>query len=171
MAGTPSTEGPAALGSQLPVPVHEWGGSGPVTTASATPPPAEIAAPATPRPLQRLQLPVLAAAGTTSSTWADPAAAALSTGLATRDADGSVVFRTPEYLYPSAPAAPEPVQRQPAADAAAPVPPAAVAGAGAGDIEHVEELAKRVYDRISERLKSELRLDRERSGRLTDLSR
>jgi hypothetical protein len=35
----------------------------------------------------------------------------------------------------------------------------------------VEELAKRVYDRVSERLKSELRLDRERSGRLTDLSR
>jgi hypothetical protein len=35
----------------------------------------------------------------------------------------------------------------------------------------LEELAKGLYDTIRDRLKAELRLDRERLGRVTDLAR
>lgn len=104
-------------------------------------------------------------AGPPAPAWVDPASAAVASGLATRAPDGSVVFTTPSD---------EPtVQRQ--AEAAGPPPPAPSTGAapagGAQTNDQVDELAKRVYDTIRQRLKAELRLDRERSGRLTDLSR
>jgi hypothetical protein len=37
--------------------------------------------------------------------------------------------------------------------------------------EQLEELAKGLYDKIRDRLKAELRVDRERYGRVTDLAR
>jgi hypothetical protein len=108
----------------------------------------------------------------------DPAAAAVASGLATRAPDGSVVFTAPSE-QPQGTVA---VQRQdeaPPTSTAAPQAPAPAAAAGAADApagaaqsnDQVDELAKRVYDTIRQRLKVELRLDRERSGRLTDLAR
>jgi hypothetical protein len=49
---------------------------------------------------------------------------------------------------------------------------AAAAAVGAAmPSEQLEELAKGLYDKIRDRLKAELRLDRERWGRVTDLAR
>jgi hypothetical protein len=48
---------------------------------------------------------------------------------------------------------------------------AASALGGAMGSEQLEELAKGLYDKIRQRLKAELRLDRERYGRVTDLAR
>jgi hypothetical protein len=58
------------------------------------------------------------------------------------------------------------VQRAPAGGGAT-SPPAA----SHEDNEKLEQLAKQLYDKIRERLKAELRLDRERWGRVTDLAR
>ena len=57
-----------------------------------------------------------------------------------------------------------------AAAAGTPASPPGPAG-GAEDNEKLEQLAKQLYDKIRDRLKAELRLDRERWGRVTDLSR
>jgi hypothetical protein len=89
----------------------------------------------------------------------DPRSTALASGAARLDRDGSVVFRPP----------PGPAQRAPEEPTAPPPTawePSAAAGAPAGDL---DELARRLYERIRLRLKVELRLDRERSGHLTDL--
>jgi hypothetical protein len=130
-------------------------------------------------------------AATTATPWADPARAAVASGVATMAADGSVVFAAPagyhsEFAAPSAEtttvlqrqagdeaaAAPPAPAAPPPAPAAAPAAPAAAGGAPGGQTnEQLEELAKHLYDKIRERLKIELRLDRERSGRLTDMSR
>lgn len=150
------------------------------TPAPAPSPPAAVQR-ATFRPspvpeVQRLELPLHTPAPTTTPApaWVDPAAAAVASGLATRAPDGSVVFTAP----PDDPATAT-VQRQGEATATsapttAPAPAAAAGGTPAGGAQsndQVDELAKRVYDTIRQRLKAELRLDRERSGRLTDLSR
>jgi hypothetical protein len=94
---------------------------------------------------------------------------------------------SPQPLVMSAPAAVAPisvaVQRVDEAPAAEPPPPAepapaaapeaaappvpAQAAAGGGD---PEELVKKLFDPLLRRLKTELRLDRERHGRLTDLT-
>lgn len=94
---------------------------------------------------------------------------------------------SPQPLVMSAPAAVSPisvaVQRVDEAPAAEPPPPAepapaaapeaaappvpAPAAAGGGD---PEELVKKLFDPLLRRLKTELRLDRERHGRLTDLT-
>jgi hypothetical protein len=99
-----------------------------------------------------------------------PLAAALSSGLARQEPDGSVAF-APESAAP--PPAGTPVQ--PATGA----PVASVAGGGGGGLaavdirslttEQLEELSRRLYDKIRDRLKAELRIDRERRGRVTDL--
>lgn len=143
-----------------------------------TPEPAIARSPAPPRTAQRIELSVPSPAPTPAPAWSDPAAAALASGAATLAADGSVVFKTPASIYPRESASTQTAQRQrdtmpaPASDPGAPTQAApATVATSAHDHGDVEELAKRVYDRISERLKSELRLDRERSGRLTDLSR
>ena len=128
--------------------------------------------PSSPRPSRST------AATARSMSFGDPAAAALSTGLATLDPDGSVVFQTPPVPagepVPSATASYSGPQRAPE-DAAPPAPTAAgpVAGGAPGgqSNEQLEELAKNLYDKIRERLKAELRLDRERCGRITDLAR
>jgi hypothetical protein len=124
-------------------------------------------------------------AGSRPPLEADPAAAALRAGVATLDPDGALVF-TP----PSAPAGPPPVQRagsgpppaeagppdagapgptavEAAAAPAAPPPPG-TATAVAPDL---DDLARRLYDRIRARLRAELRLDLERAGMLTRLGR
>jgi hypothetical protein len=103
----------------------------------------------------------------------DPRSTALASGAASLDEDGAVVFAPPAgeppQLSPSgADTAPAP-QRAPIAppvDPAPAVPAAAPGGAPGADL---DELARRLYDRIRLRLRTELRLDRERSGQLTDL--
>ena len=125
---------------------------------------------------QRLEMPASSTpARPPAPAWADPAAAAVASGLAVRAPDGSVVFTAPPEDSTDTVA----LQRQGDASAAPPpaaAPAAPVAGgpapAGAAQTnDQVDELAKRVYDTVRQRLKAELRLDRERSGRLTDLSR
>jgi len=115
----------------------------------------------------------------------DPRAAALATGLASLDADGAVVFRSPPPSSATAPAphgsgGPGP-QRAPEAPEApaslptevAPAISATATGSAAANPsnEQLEELAKKLYDKLRERLRAELRFDRERCGRLTDLAR
>ena len=69
-------------------------------------------------------------------------------------------------------AAPPPVAGPPAAAGAAPLTPPGGSGPGAAATpEQLDELARRLYDKIRYRLKAELRLDRERAGLLTDLRR
>jgi hypothetical protein len=116
----------------------------------------------------------------------DPVAAALSTGLAVMDSDGAVVFpglAAPGTAPSTAPGTAPPVQRvaeaEPAASEPMPAtstaPPADTAAGGgtpkAGAVPinpaELDELAKRLYDRIRNRLKAELRLDRERAGLAT----
>ena len=118
-----------------------------------------------------------------------PAAVAVARGLATLEPDGSVVFapppddvgatsavaassasfvqRVPEALS-AAPAAPSPPAAEPGPAVPA-LPSPAAAGAGL-DNEQLDQLAKQLWDRVRERLRAELRLDRERSGRVTDLA-
>jgi hypothetical protein len=55
--------------------------------------------------------------------------------------------------------------------APAPTPVPAPAPPAAPTAEELEELAKQLYDKIRAQLRAELRLDRERYGRVTDLAR
>jgi 3-oxoacyl-ACP reductase-like protein len=57
-----------------------------------------------------------------------------------------------------------------AADAAAPAAPSPAGGAAAAGPD-LDDLARKLYDRLRGRLAAELRLDRERIGSLTDLRR
>jgi hypothetical protein len=57
----------------------------------------------------------------------------------------------------------------PAAESAPAAAPAAGAEAVAQSEQHMDELAGKLYDRIRTRLRSELLVDRERAGFLTDL--
>ncbi len=98
-------------------------------------------------------------------------AVAVSSGIGRLAADGAIIFNAPAAEVAA------PVQRQaegpsasPAA-AAAPAAPAPAGDASSHDNEKLEQLAKQLYDKIRERLKAELRLDRERWGRVTDLTR
>jgi len=76
-----------------------------------------------------------------------------------RPAEVPIVQREPE---PPAPAPePAPVTEAPAPAAQAPPPPAAPQP-------ETEELVKKLFDPLLRRLKTELRLDRERRGALTD---
>ena len=128
--------------------------------------------------VQRAATPVSAGAG------GDPRTAALSTGLAAVDRDGAIVFPgLAAHIAPmSETATAPPIQRQaasptaeaPAASpepAAATTPAAATPPAAGGKPAELDELAKKLYERIRTRLKAELRLDRERAGLLTDLGR
>ncbi len=120
----------------------------------------------------------------------DPGAAAIAAGVAQGAADGSFVFAPPRgeaggssdaevtgfagsassvQRAPESAAAPD---AQPAPEAAAAPTSAPSAGATPhDDNDKLEQLAKQLYDKIRDRLKAELRLDRERWGRVTDLSR
>jgi hypothetical protein len=53
--------------------------------------------------------------------------------------------------------------------AAGGAPPGGAAAGAAGGAANPEELVKKLYDPLLRRLKTELRLDRERRGMLTDL--
>ncbi|HEY8791126.1 MAG TPA: hypothetical protein VIM10_18615 [Actinopolymorphaceae bacterium] len=71
----------------------------------------------------------------------------------------------------TAPAATNPVaSATTAADAAAPAAPSPAGGAAAAGPD-LDDLARKLYDRLRGRLAAELRLDRERIGSLTDLRR
>jgi hypothetical protein len=137
-------------------------------------------------------------------------AAAVAAGVATRAADGSLVFAPPvtgpghpsaEAVSPGTPATPLPTAGPTAApplpdppspgtrDAPAtvdgttvggsavggsavgtPAPATGAPGSGtAGAPADLDELARRLFDPLSARLRAELRLDRERAGVHTDL--
>jgi hypothetical protein len=79
--------------------------------------------------------------------------------------DGVVVFRAPDVdAEPSGDATPSPPVPSVAVPAAAPVP----ASTGGVDMKQLDALAHAVYGRVSDRIKAELRLDRERAGRLVE---
>ena len=123
--------------------------------------------------------------------FADPGAIAVSSGLAHREPDGSVVFDLGPAPVPPALLPPKNVQRQDAsgsADAPEPSPgseppvattppPSVQAAATPPATGHVpapaspplDELARQLFGPLSAQLKAELRLDRERAGLLTDL--
>ena len=151
-------------------PEGAWGGDAPANALvagprRAGPVPARPADPGRPSVTQRAASPApqpLAGA-------AHPGEAALATGLATLEPGGDVVFATP-------PTTPTPsVQRAAeAGPAPAPVPTPAPAPTAeqptpaAPTNDQLDELAKDLYAKIRDQLKAELRLDRERCGRVTD---
>lgn len=106
----------------------------------------------------------------------DPGAAAVAAGIARADGPGSVVFDPPPGSDPRASAGEPSVQRQ---DDAAPATPssAVVASAAAPPPTpgtpalDLDDLARRLIEPLSARLKTELWLDRERAGIVTDLRR
>src|SRR6266536_2269893 len=106
----------------------------------------------------------------------DPGDVAVAAGIATRDADGAVVFAPP----PAPPAA-LPVQRQeqsrppaaaappPPATPATPAPPTvAVAPSVPAPAPDLAGMADELYERIERRLRTDLFLERERRGALAD---
>ncbi len=105
---------------------------------------------------------------------ASPAHAAVAAGVARQDADGSVVFAPPvgsDYAAPTVQRELEPNQDEGRrADVQAPTPPAGAAPSPlAGlDTADLEDLARRLFDPLAARLRTELWLDRERAGFLTD---
>jgi len=107
----------------------------------------------------------------------EPATAAVAAGVASADGPNSVVFDPP-------PGSPAPVQRDgedsadvgvpaavsdPAPVAAAPATAASAPSAAAPP--DLDDLARRLFEPLSARLKTELWLDRERAGHLTDVRR
>lgn len=81
---------------------------------------------------------------------------------------------TPRQLLPQAAASAStassaPAGGQPSADATSGSSSSAAAAPGGGDSE-LDELGRKLYDRILDRLKAELYLDRERAGLLSDLT-
>ncbi len=121
------------------------------------------------------------------SRFEDPAAAALSSGVADRATGGAIIFHPPPgegAPAPAPPAGPTPtlsLQREgeeppalapPASPApaasSAPAPAPGAPGAPGGDL---DELARKLYPKIRPYLKKELWLDRERAGMLTDSGR
>ena len=115
--------------------------------------------------------------------FATPAAqAALAAGVATPAPDGSLVFTRPS-------ASTGPVQREadggggeggtPVASAAPPASPSGGAASATGaapavgglpqDDKALDEFVRRAYGRISDQLRYQLLIDRERAGMLTDL--
>jgi hypothetical protein len=101
--------------------------------------------------------------------------------VAILDPDGAVVFTAPSAPFQPPPAAPvqraardappaTPVQR---ADLGAPPPAPSTAAATAPPAaalvpaQDLDDLARRLYERIRARLRAELRLDLERAGMLT----
>lgn len=118
----------------------------------------------------------------------DPATVAIAAGIAHRDSDGSVLFAPPpatpnqptvqradesEPPPPPEPASPPAAEVTPPPPVTAPSSTGAAAGpaGGAGATTNLEELARRLFDPLSARIKAELRLDRERAGLVTDLRR
>lgn len=106
--------------------------------------------------------------------------AAIAAGVGFRDDDGSVVFAQPppRFSSPSVQRADEPPAAAPAqpapATATAAAAPAPAAGAGSPDQltpGQLEELSRRLFEPLSARIKTELRLERERAGVVTDLRR
>ncbi|NHC13807.1 hypothetical protein [Motilibacter deserti] len=101
--------------------------------------------------------------GTTTAYAMAPVAGAgsavLATGVAQRAADGSLEF----------PAAQPPAST--ATGSTVTDPPSAAPPAGGGDTGDLDELARKLYDRIRWRLRTELRLDLERAGRGAGLLR
>ena len=109
--------------------------------------------------------------------WADAGAVAVAAGVAQRQLDGSVVFRTAGTDSPDeptlAPAELATVERtEPTAvpgptASAAPTTSAGLTPPATAPTADLDELARRLYGRLRVMLKHELRLDRERAGLLT----
>lgn len=84
----------------------------------------------------------------------------LPSAVVPRQPETAVVQRDPETPPPPEPVAPPPAAPAPATAQAAQAAPAAQP--------ETEELVKKLFDPLLRRLKTELRLDRERRGALTD---
>jgi len=91
--------------------------------------------------------------------------------LASAQADAATVQRAAEDSTPS-PAETE-IQREPAPTSSPSTtpsaPPAGAPGAAAPSGAELDEMARRLYEPLTARLRAELWQDRERSGLLTDL--
>ena len=89
-------------------------------------------------------------------------------GMATRAGDGSLIFRAPEGAPAAAPWASSsaPAVQREAAAAAAPAAPRAATATSDADL---EELARKLYEPIRSRLRTELLIDRERAGMIADI--
>jgi hypothetical protein len=74
----------------------------------------------------------------------------------------------PETSHPPAASLPDATEAAQSAPGAAGASTSTVAAVSS---EQLDELAKGLYDKIRARLKAELRLDRERCGRVSDLAR
>lgn len=138
----------------------------------------------------------------TAARLPDPGAAAIAAGVASRDADGSVVFRSllddamssgkeaassaasnaiadarstatdaASSALTSATSAAKGAVSSAASTVASAAGLPAPAGAGTSPPADLDDLARKLYDRLRFRLTTELRLDRERSGCVTDLPR
>jgi hypothetical protein len=91
----------------------------------------------------------------------------IGSGMATRAADGSLVFRAPEGAPAAAPwASSSPSVQREAAPAVAPAAPEASTTTSDAEL---EELARKLYEPIRSRLRAELLIDRERAGMIADI--
>jgi hypothetical protein len=178
-APSPADAVAPTVGSRPPAPLLvSRTATGSVTGASPAPP----GAPAVARPDLRLAPTSGASARPTESdrsgpsasgaTAADPGSVAVALGLATREPDGSVVFvQRAEAPETTSPAAPATTTTPASGEGGAPATGGAPAGPGGAPTADLDELARQLYDRIRWRLRSELRLDLERSGLGAGLSR
>jgi hypothetical protein len=197
-AGSPGTRQPASAKAGAPVSSGSGGTSAaPVVQLSPAVGPAgsggaDVGSPRGLHP-QSVQTLALGSApvpppGAAAEQWAgpgahgglDPGAGLIAAGVASRSADGSLVFAQPgaadgasggSPVSPAVPPAPVDVGA-PASGAAATgnAPAATTSGpSSAGSTTDLEELARRLFEPLSARLRSELRLERERAGVLTDL--
>lgn len=108
--------------------------------------------------VSRLGLAEPVTAATASATFTDPNAVVARQVDAMTDSPTETVMTNPVAT----------VAREAESAASAPTAPAPAAGAAGPDL---DDLARKLYDRLRGRLAAELRLDRERVGSLTDLRR
>lgn len=108
--------------------------------------------------VSRLGLAEPVTAATESATFTDPNAVVARQVDAMTDSPTETVMTNPVAT----------VAREAESAASAPTAPAPAAGAAGPDL---DDLARKLYDRLRGRLAAELRLDRERVGSLTDLRR
>lgn len=119
-----------------------------------------------------------AASNTSVQRGEDPGSAAVAAGVAEPDGNGGVIFSSPTISSGQVQRADITSSQQPAPSSApssagshAVTAPTGVAGPAGGAVPDLDELARRLFDPLSARLKTELWLDRERAGLITDLRR
>ncbi|MDQ1493176.1 MAG: hypothetical protein QOJ23_5690, partial [Actinomycetota bacterium] len=120
--------------------------------------------------VQRLALPLPRRPKASFPSEAVPAAEPLLASDAAAPAPAATISREvlPETSHPPAASLPDATEAAQSAPGAAGASTSTVAAVSS---EQLDELAKGLYDKIRARLKAELRLDRERCGRVSDLAR